>query len=368
MDADDHHRMTLDDLWDALFSLVKFERPRRTFSSCSWNVGNYHNHQHLSVHHAIIITITIVTPSSSPDKITLKPYNAALWHKFVPSVILVEPHNQSSLLRMNHNSDVARKFVIDALHWRPHFRTKSPNPALAPDTFTHLQLCSRCCADINRKTVPLHSKRNGSFFSPFAKVFEDATWEEIQCCALANTSVRVHVFRGGYLKSRSNVVNMFNPVAQIAKILPRPVSDSTVVCIKRPYWSPELQNYSKSLKQFVRPLKVYNMLFWLKRNNPLYRDIIIDPHVFKSQPNQCPTPIPLDENTPTDTTSAVRNPHLGLSSITMVTNNSPPVPDITTRLCSHRQSQCYHRRFQSSNSRDTTQPRSRNHLSTEHSN
>ena len=106
------------------------------------------------------------------DKITLKPYNAALWHKFVPSVILVEPHNQSSLLRMNHNkfvidalhwrpeslttpryginsclrssllnpttkvrslrmnhnSDVARKFVIiDALHWRPHFRTKSPN-------------------------------------------------------------------------------------------------------------------------------------------------------------------------------------------------------------------------------------------------
>ena len=100
------------------------------------------------------------------------------------------------------------------------------------------------------------------------------------CISKATVFMKMVILpRGGQRAVRGQVINFPSDVDGIVAQLPRPPSGEDIVCVQRPDSTTEVE--CQSVEHRARYLRcrysrVMEALGWLKRNNPLYEDVIIN--------------------------------------------------------------------------------------------
>ena len=120
------------------------------------------------------------------------------------------------------------------------------------------------------------------------KVLNDV---ELHMISQVDAFVSVHrLFGGGQWSTKGNIINFYNNVTEIVKKLPRSVDNINLAFVR--FIGSRVDEY------VVRPPKLRAALSWLKTNNPLYADIIIDEELLRAMEHNAITPlcIEIDED------------------------------------------------------------------------
>jgi hypothetical protein len=143
-----------------------------------------------------------------------------------------------------------------------------------------VSLCAECSSSLSRSVLPRCTWVNGLFRGELPQVFKDLTWvEEMMCSIYRINAVVTRLFYNANDKDpnvlHGNTCAHAMNVLSTASVLPRTLSDMnnmlTVVFI-----GPVLKLDKLKTQFLVRKTKVWDYLNWLRANNDLYKDIILD--------------------------------------------------------------------------------------------
>ncbi|KAJ7498312.1 hypothetical protein B0H11DRAFT_1715003, partial [Mycena galericulata] len=145
--------------------------------------------------------------------------------------------------------------------------------------------CTRCVKNHRFFKVPLYSWANGCWIGPVPAVLSALTYAEELVIARAHTTkcwAKINSGSGSRLlrqrAASGNVCIHPHEISTLATVLPRPMStlyDEIVVI----FISDDQEATADMFKRtpfLVRRGHILRALNWLKQNNPLYCDIVID--------------------------------------------------------------------------------------------
>lgn len=130
------------------------------------------------------------------------------------------------------------------------------------------QVCKRCARDTHK--VKLFSNANNLHPCPIPALLTNLSPLEEMIIAQVVPVMHCYYKKGGQRGYSGNVISLPQDLEELCKRLPRRVSDIPLVYIRRYGIDDTYKDF------FVRRQTVWDALIWLKINNPLYHDIIID--------------------------------------------------------------------------------------------
>ena len=140
-------------------------------------------------------------------------------------------------------------------------------------------ICQNCDRDLKRGVLPCQAVANGLEVPDVPDVLQGLTRLEIRCIALRIPFMNIRALRkGGLGKISGPCVNVPASLEPIAEVLPRVPQDTELILLK---FKRMLSSKSNYLCDYIRPQRVMSALKWLKENNPLYSNIIIDEDWFR---------------------------------------------------------------------------------------
>ena len=148
------------------------------------------------------------------------------------------------------------------------------------DSVGQLWFCNKCKKCLQQKKVPAASQFNNMKVAKVPSALRELNTLEERLIAKATVFMKMVILpRGGQRAVRGQVINFPSDVDGIVSHLPRPPSGEDIVYVQRPNSTTEME--SQSVEHGARYLRcrysrVMKALGWLKRNNPLYKDVIIN--------------------------------------------------------------------------------------------
>ena len=140
-------------------------------------------------------------------------------------------------------------------------------------------ICQNCHKDLKQGVLPAQAVVNQLEVPKVPDVLIGLTRLEVRCIALRIPFMHIRALRkGGLGKISGACVNVPASLEPIAEVLPRVPQDTELILLKFKRMLASKRNY---LCDYIRPKRVMDALKWLKANNTLYKDIIIDEDWFK---------------------------------------------------------------------------------------
>ena len=218
-------------------------------------------------------------------------------HLQTPQLVVVAPPNQGT--KISGNLVKFRKAILEApsnkcfsckkLHYDRLGGTVAWDEAgkmlevvnlSVDDSVGQLWFCNKCKKSLQQKKVPAASHFNNMKVAKVPSALRELNTLEERLIAKATVFMKMVILpRGGQRAVRGQVINVPSDVDGIVSHLPRPPSGEDIVYVQRPDSTTEME--SQSVKHGARYLRcrysrVMEALGWLKRNNPLYEDVIIN--------------------------------------------------------------------------------------------
>ena len=218
-------------------------------------------------------------------------------HLQTPQLVVVAPPNQGT--KISGNLVKFRKAILEApsnkcfsckkLHYDRLGRTIAWDEASkmlevvnlsVDDSVGQLWFCNKCKKTLQQKKVPAASQFNNMKVAKVPSALRELNTLEERLIAKATVFMKMVILpRGGQRAVRGQVINFPSDVDGIVSHLPRPPSGEDIVYVQRPDSTTEME--SQSVEHGARYLRcrysrVMEALGWLKRNNPLYEDVIIN--------------------------------------------------------------------------------------------
>ena len=242
--------------------------------------------------------IVALQSSVEPDAVNAENSEGdPLVHLQTPQLVVVAPPNQGT--KISGNLVKFRKAILEApsnkcfsckkLHydrlggtiaWDEAGKMLEVVNLSVDDSVGQLWFCNKCKRSLQQKKVPAASQFNNMKVAKVPSALRELnTLEE---CLIAKATVFMKMVilpRGGQRAVRGQVINFPSDVDGIVSHLPRPPSGEDIVYVQRPDSTTEME--SQSVEHGARYLRcrysrVMEGLGWLKRNNPLYKDVIIN--------------------------------------------------------------------------------------------
>ena len=142
-----------------------------------------------------------------------------------------------------------------------------------------IQLCKRCATNMKVEKFFKYGKENCLDWGDIPIELKALNLLEKKMIAIYNchtTIVKLQGYNSSQYGSIGGIAYVINDITSIANILPRPPTETGVIYIrlKKKLVESESVAFSQRLYE-IRPLKIRQALEWLKANNPLYKDIIL---------------------------------------------------------------------------------------------
>ena len=220
-------------------------------------------------------------------------------HVQVPQLCIEIPVNQGSKIRSN--LEKFRKAILEALSNKCFSCKKLHYSRLGgmiawdevnrmfegvvnlsvDDSVGQLWFCNKCKKSLQQKKIPAGSQQfNNMKVAKVPSALRELNTLEERLISKATVFMKMVILpRGGQRAVRGQVINFPSDVDGIVSQLPRPPSGEDIVYVQRPDSMTEVE--SQSVERGARYLrcrysKVMGALGWLKINNPLYKDVIIN--------------------------------------------------------------------------------------------
>ena len=148
------------------------------------------------------------------------------------------------------------------------------------DSVGQLRFCNKCKKSLQQKKIPAGSQFNNMKVTKVPSALRGLNTLEERLISKATVFMKMVILpRGGQRAVRGQVINFPSDVDGIVSQLPRLPSGEDIVYVQRPDSTTEVE--SQSVEWRARYLKcryskVMGALGWLKINNPLYKDVIIN--------------------------------------------------------------------------------------------
>ena len=148
------------------------------------------------------------------------------------------------------------------------------------DSVGQLWFCNKCKKLLQQKKIPAASQFNDMKVAKVPLALRELNTLEERLISKATVFMKMVILpRGGQRAVRSQVINFPSDVDGIVSQLPRPPSGEDVLYVQRPDSTTDME--CQSVEQGGRYLRyrysrVMGALNWLKTNNPLYKDVIIN--------------------------------------------------------------------------------------------
>ena len=166
--------------------------------------------------------------------------------------------------------------IRNVLDWRYRFRDENK-----VDSKGNVRefICQTCHNDLKKGVLPAQAVANGLEVPAVPEALKGLTRLEVRCIALRIPFMNIRALRkGGLGKISGPCINVPVSLEPIAEVLPRVPQDTELILLK---FKRMLLSKSNYLCDYIRPQKVMCALRWLKENNSLYRDVIIDEDWFQ---------------------------------------------------------------------------------------
>ena len=218
-------------------------------------------------------------------------------HLQTPQLVVVAPPNQGT--KISGNLVKFRKAILEApsnkcfsckkLHygklgemiaWDEANKMLEVVNLSVDNSVGQLWFCNKCKRSLQQKKVPAESQFNNMKVAKVPSALRELNTLEERLIAKATVFMKMVILpRGGQRAVRGQVINFPSDVDAIVSHLPRPPSGEDIVYVQRPDSTTEIE--SQSVEHGARYLRcrysrVMEALGWLKRNNPLYKDVIIN--------------------------------------------------------------------------------------------
>ena len=218
-------------------------------------------------------------------------------HLQTPQLVVVAPPNQGT--KISGNLVKFRKAILEApsnkcfsckkLHydrlggtiaWDEAGKMLEVVNLSVDDSVGQLWFCNKCKKSLQQKKVPAASHFNNMKVAKVPSALRELNTLEERLIAKATVFMKMVILpRGGQRAVRGQVINFPSDVDGIVSHLPRPPSGEDIVYVQRPDSTTEMESQSvEHGAQYLRCRysRVMEALGWLKRNNPLYEDVIIN--------------------------------------------------------------------------------------------
>ena len=140
-------------------------------------------------------------------------------------------------------------------------------------------ICQNCDRDLKKGVLPAQAVANNLEVPDVPDVLKGLTRLEVRCIALRIPFMNIRALRkGGLGKISGACVNVPTSLEPIAEVLPCVPQDTELILLK---FKRMLSSKSNYLCDYIHPKRVMDALKWLKANNSLYKDIIIDEDWFR---------------------------------------------------------------------------------------
>ena len=217
-------------------------------------------------------------------------------HLQTPQLVVMAPPNQGT--KISGNLVKFRKAVLEApsnkcfsckkLHydrlggtiaWEEAGKMLEVVNLSVDDSVGQLWFCNKCKKSLQQKKVPAASQFNNMKVAKVPSALRELNTLEERLISKATVFMKMVILpRGGQRAVRGQVINFPSDVDGIVAQLPRPPSGEDIVYVQRPDSTTEVE--CQSVEHGARYLRcrysrVMEALGWLKRNNPLYEDVII---------------------------------------------------------------------------------------------
>ena len=145
---------------------------------------------------------------------------------------------------------------------------------LYPSNDGFLYMCFNCCRTIKKGNMPKIVKINGFHLNEVPKALKDLNDMEKHLIALRIPFMKmVSLPRGKQKAIHGPCVNVPAKIDTLCKLLPRLPGTAHIIPLKL---KRKLRYKSAYMYKHVHPLKMQNALHWLKQNNRLYQDVVIN--------------------------------------------------------------------------------------------
>ena len=171
---------------------------------------------------------------------------------FRPSVVQLQPEKYTKILadvKDSFNYDTRRK--VHDKWW----------------------ICSTCHNTLKSGRTPTQSRANDLALDDLPAELQDLRPLELRLISQRIPFMKlVALPKGGQKAIRGSAVNVPSKLQSVTTILPRIPGTSQVVAMKL---KRKLVYKGHYMQEYVRPKRLIDALIWLKRNNPLYKDVSI---------------------------------------------------------------------------------------------
>lgn len=151
----------------------------------------------------------------------------------------------------------------------PLARTIEARPMLVADYNSGIRLCKRCHSSLSKHKLPKHAAANNLIFGDPPLELTRLSDVELSLICRVSSFVQVHRLTGGTQWGTSaNIANFYNNITEILAKLPRSIDNIDIIYVRVAHTNPR--------QHLIRPTFIRAALQWLKINNPLYSDVIID--------------------------------------------------------------------------------------------
>ena len=218
-------------------------------------------------------------------------------HLQTPQLVVVTPVNQGS--KISGNLVKFRKAIMEApsnkcfsykkLHygrlggtipWDEASKMLEVVNLSVDDSVGQLWFCNKCKKSLQQKKIPAASQFNDMKVAKVPLALRELNTLEERLISKATVFMKMVILpRGGQRAVRGQVINFPSDVDGIVSQLPPPPSGEDIVYVQRPDSTSDME--CQSVEQGGRYLRcrysrVMGALGWLKMNNPLYEDVVIN--------------------------------------------------------------------------------------------
>ena len=218
-------------------------------------------------------------------------------HLQTPQLVVVTPVNQGS--KISGNLVKFRKAIMEApsnkcfsckkLHygrlggmipWDEASKMLEVVNLSVDDSVGQLWFCNKCKKSLQQKKIPAASQFNDMKVAKVPLALRELNTLEERLISKATVFMKMVILpRGGQRAVRGQVINFPSDVDGIVSQLPRPPSGEDIVYVQRPDSTTDME--CQSVERGGRYLRcrysrVMGALGWLKMNNPIYEDVVIN--------------------------------------------------------------------------------------------
>lgn len=171
----------------------------------------------------------------------------------------------------------------------PLARSLDAMPLLVADVTNGIRLCKRCYRSLKDHTLPKFAAANNMVFGEPPVELTRLSEVELSLISRVSAFVEVHRLTGGaQWGTSSNIANFYNNITEVLSKLPRSIDSINTIYVRVAHTNPR--------QHLIRPTYIRAALHWLKANNPLYADVIIDEAAVQALYEARPAEVILDDD------------------------------------------------------------------------